>query len=135
MRPILLEARQLVCGPEIQQVSLAVRAGSLVSLLGPGTAKLIRILGFLEPPESGELYVEGRWIPPHELAEGRKLAGFDPASRPRILLADRPADLDGLLALHARGQTVVYATLDPLAAARAQELYRLRDGRLYRLNE
>lgn len=142
MKRILLEARAITHGRLLQGIHLSLAEGSLVAILarpGAGAEQLLRILALLEEPEGGQLYLECRLmtrLPAHEREEARqRLVGFDPALRPRILLAQDPIHLDDLLARRARGQTILYATGDPLAAAAAQEVYRLRDGALYRLND
>jgi ABC-type lipoprotein export system ATPase subunit len=142
MQKVILEARAITRAPWLHAVSLRVAEGSLVAILdrpGAGAEHLLRILALLEEPQSGQLYLEGRLmtgLPPQEREEARRrLVAFDPALRPRILLAHHPAHLDDLLRHHAQGQTLLYTTHDPMAAAAAQAVYRLRHGTLYNLLE
>lgn len=142
MKRTLLEARQITHGRLLRGIHLSLREGSLVAILarpGPGPGQLLRILALLEEPESGQLYLEYRLmtgLPAQEREEARlRLVGFDRALQPRILLAQEPTNLNDLLGQNARGQTILYTTSDPVAAAAAHEVYRLRDGALYRLND
>ena len=59
-----------------QELDLAVRAGAFVSVVGPsgcGKTSLLRVVGNLEEPSSGEILVHGR--PPRE-ARLRREVGF-----------------------------------------------------------
>ncbi|HEX4439773.1 MAG TPA: ABC transporter ATP-binding protein [Thermoanaerobaculia bacterium] len=49
--------------PAVRSVSLAVRAGEFVALQGPsgsGKTTLLNLLGLLDRPDSGEVFLEGR---------------------------------------------------------------------------
>lgn len=142
IKPVLLLARGIARAPWLMAVDLSLTEGSLVAILarpGAGAERLLRILALLEEPDSGELYLEGRLmtgLPAPEREEARRhLIGFDPTRAPRILLFSDPIDLSDLLRRIAGGQTILYATSDPLTAAAAHQIYRLGGGSLYRLQE
>jgi ABC-type nitrate/sulfonate/bicarbonate transport system ATPase subunit len=59
--------------PAIANVSLAVRAGEIVSIVGPsgcGKTTLLRMIQGLETPTSGELTIEGRKVGPGSVSSG-----------------------------------------------------------------
>jgi ABC-type lipoprotein export system ATPase subunit len=69
--PPLLEARDVsrsyrlgeALVPAVRSVSIAIRAGEFIALQGPsgsGKTTLLNLLGLLDRPDSGAVYLEGR---------------------------------------------------------------------------
>lgn len=116
--------------------------GDLIAVLGEprsGKTTLLRILGLLEQPTSGQLWFENRLIsglPACELNELRRTQiSLEIAHPAPLLLVDEPspAYCASLVERSAAGQTVLFCTTDPLLASRASSIYRLRNGLLHRL--
>lgn len=126
VRKLLLQAMFIARRPHLADVSLRIYAGDFVAILGsPGSGKttLLRILGLLEPPDSGDLFLEGR------LVTGLPHGALEPL--PLLLVDDpTPDTLTMLRRLNLGGQTVVMATADPELAAHGRTLHLLRDGTL-----
>lgn len=139
MQKILLEARRVTRRGVLKSIDLTVYEGDCTAILGApgaGGSTLLRILGFQEPPDSGDLLWLGRLITPGTpadlaamQAEVRLVTGGGPwpDPLPRLLLADEP---DGALVGQGlpRGRTLVLATKDPEVAVLGDRLFRLQDG-------
>jgi ribose transport system ATP-binding protein len=89
---VLLEVRGLRRLPEVRGVSLTVHAGEIVGLgglVGSGRTELLRLIYGLEQPEEGEVYVEGKRLPPNRtdraIAAGLGLAPEDRKSEGLLL--------------------------------------------------
>lgn len=149
MRLHLMEGRRLISAhtpgaePVLRGASLIIRQGDLIAVLGaPHTGKstLLRILGLLDRPASGQLWLANRLItdlPEAELAALRRTQiSLAIMSSAPLLLVDEPSP-DGVSLLVDRnrsGQTALFCTADPRLASRAPVIYRLRNGLLHRLD-
>lgn len=171
IKDVVLEARDVWKGYRnetsdrqwvLRGIDIEVMKGDFIALLGePGTGKsvLLRVLGFQEPPDRGEVRFEGRLVGrggASELAAMRDervllVAGATsgevievaPGGRMAAILIDEPLDLfqsngDGvmleqILGLNRSGVAVVVATREPTVAARAGVIYKLADGKLMKL--
>jgi len=90
---VMLEVRDVRRLPEVRSVSLQVRAGEIVGLgglVGSGRTELLRMIYGLEAPESGEVRVGGRPLPPGRPARAIAAGlGLAPADRhPQGLLLE-----------------------------------------------
>jgi len=62
--------------PAVNDVSLRINKGDFISIIGPsgsGKTTLVNLLGFLDNPTSGELFLEGRSI----FSDGKRLSERD----------------------------------------------------------
>ena len=82
---VLLEVREARRLPEVRGVSLQVRAGEVVGLgglVGSGRTELLRLIYGLDPPDSGEVLIEGKKLrsnsPRHAIRRGLGLAPGGP---------------------------------------------------------
>ncbi|MDX6504797.1 MAG: ribose transport system ATP-binding protein, partial [Gaiellaceae bacterium] len=89
---VLLEARDLRRLPAVRGVSLEVRAGEVVGLgglVGSGRTELLRLIYGLDQPETGEVLMEGKRLPPNRPAlairHGLGLAPEDRKSQALVL--------------------------------------------------
>ena len=143
----------------LKKINLELMEGEFASILGEpagGKSTLLRILGFLELPDKGEVYFQGRLV--GEIG-GKELehmradkvwsvnSYLPPKTPPRDLAAvllDKPANLlkpnsgNSLLAqirhFNSIGITVVIATRDPAVASYATSIYKLSEGEAVKLN-
>ena len=63
---VVLEVRDLSRLPDVKPASFEVRAGEVLGiggLVGSGRTELLRLIYGLEPPDSGEVHVDGRRLP------------------------------------------------------------------------
>jgi len=167
MEEAILEARGIWrgCGVPggvtrwvLRGVDLVIMRGDFVAILGAaGTGKsaLLRVLGFYDIPERGEVYFEGRLIGrggPRELEAMRrdkvwlvsKPVNTAEAEGPQVVLVDEPMRftsehaitrmLEVIRRLNLSGIAVVVATRSPAMASRARLIYKLSDGKVMRLN-
>jgi len=143
----------------LKKVDLKLKEGEFVSILGApaeGKSTLLKILGFLETPDKGEVYFQGRLVGEiggKELEYMRKqrvwLVNYSlpaqtlPPNLAAVLL-DKPAGLlkstpNNYLLSHirhfnSRGITVVMATRDPVEASCATSIYKLSKGNIAKIN-
>jgi ribose transport system ATP-binding protein len=89
---VLLEARGLRRLPMVRGVSLEVRAGEVLGiggLVGSGRSELLRLIYGIDPPDEGEVLIEGRPLPPKRadraIAAGLGLAPEDRKSQGLLL--------------------------------------------------
>jgi ribose transport system ATP-binding protein len=89
---VLLEARGLRRLPMVRGVSLEVRAGEVLGLgglVGSGRSELLRLIYGIDPPDDGEVLIEGRRLPPNRadraIAAGLGLAPEDRKSQGLLL--------------------------------------------------
>ena len=89
---ILLEVRDIKRLPDVRGVSLQVHAGEVVGLgglVGSGRTELLRLVYGLDPPETGEVLVEGKRLPPNRpdlaIRRGLGLAPEDRKSQALVL--------------------------------------------------
>ena len=62
--------------PAVNEISLQINKGDFISIIGPsgsGKTTLVNLLGFLDNPTSGELFLEGRSI----FSQGKRLSERD----------------------------------------------------------
>ncbi|MBX6390017.1 MAG: ABC transporter ATP-binding protein [Frankia sp.] len=115
-------------------VALAARLSGLTRRAAVQRARdLLDVLGLLERADALPSTLSGGQR--QRLAIARALAGS-----PTLLLADEPTGaldsagakevLDLFTRLHARGQTIVMVTHDPMVAAGAQRIVTMRDGQI-----
>jgi ribose transport system ATP-binding protein len=114
---VLLEARDMRRLPAVRGVSLEVRAGEVLGLgglVGSGRSELLRLIYGIDDPEQGEVFVEGKRLPPDRpdraIAAGLGLAPEDRKSQGLLLdwsqtknvtLADLGRFVRGLLSVRA----------------------------------
>ena len=103
---VVLDVRGLRRLPEVRSVSLQVRAGEVVGLgglVGSGRTELLRLIYGLDTPDAGEVWVDGKRLPPgrpaRAIAAGLGLAPEDRKSQGLLLLWSQTknvslADLD-----------------------------------------
>lgn len=141
-------------------VNLKVLEGEFISILGKpdeGKSTLLKILGFLELPDKGAVYFQGRLV-------GESGAGeLEHMHNDRVCLIDRPVSakqiimpteknlavvlidkpdafinhgtlLTNINYLNSCGIAVVLATRKPLLASRATSIYKLSGGKIEKLN-
>ena len=143
----------------LKKINLEFMEGEFVSILGNpagGKSTLLKILGFLTPPDRGEVYFQGRLIGEtggKELEQMRvdkvwSVSSSLPIQTPpkdlAAVLLDKPVNLlksnpnNSLLAqirhFNSLGITVVMATQDPAVAAYATSIYKLSEGEAVKLN-
>jgi ribose transport system ATP-binding protein len=89
---VLLEVRGARRLPAVRDVSLEVRAGEVVGLgglVGSGRSELLRLIYGLDPPDAGEVLVEGKRLPPNRpgtaIRRGLGLAPEDRKSQALVL--------------------------------------------------
>ena len=89
---VLLEVRDARRLPEVRGVSLQVHAGEVVGLgglVGSGRTELLRLIYGLDPPDSGEVLIEGKKLrsrsPRHAIRRGLGLAPEDRKSQALVL--------------------------------------------------
>ncbi|TMG21513.1 MAG: ATP-binding cassette domain-containing protein [Chloroflexi bacterium] len=145
----------------VNDVSLGVHAGEMLAIVGPsgaGKTTLLGLLGGVEEPDSGQIFVGGRNLlrlgaaerlalrrrfRPHELSGGeqqRVALARAMVKSPLVLLADEPTgqlDSDTGLAMFtllremaASGTAVIMATHDDALVEGADRVLGLADGRI-----
>jgi ribose transport system ATP-binding protein len=89
---VLLEVRGMRKLPAVRGVSLEVHAGEVVGLgglVGSGRSELLRLIYGMDTPEEGEVYVDGKRLPPDRpdraIAAGLGLAPEDRKSQGLLL--------------------------------------------------
>jgi ribose transport system ATP-binding protein len=89
---VLLEVRGLRRLPMVRGVSFEVRAGEVLGLgglVGSGRSELLRLIYGIDPPEEGEVLIEGKRLPPNRpdraIAAGLGLAPEDRKSQGLLL--------------------------------------------------
>jgi ribose transport system ATP-binding protein len=89
---VVLEVRDLKRLPDVRGVSLEVRAGEVVGLgglVGSGRTELLRLVYGLDPPDEGEVLLEGRKLRPNRpdlaIRRGLGLAPEDRKSQALVL--------------------------------------------------
>jgi ribose transport system ATP-binding protein len=89
---VLLEVRGLRRLPMVRGVSLEVRAGEVLGLgglVGSGRSELLRLIYGIDPPEEGEVLIEGKRLAPNRpdraIAAGLGLAPEDRKSQGLLL--------------------------------------------------
>ncbi len=89
---VLLEVRDAKRLPAVRGVSLQVRAGEVVGLgglVGSGRTELLRLVYGLDPPDSGEVFIEGERLGPNNpgraIRRGLGLAPEDRKSQALVL--------------------------------------------------
>jgi len=143
----------------LKKINLEVMEGEFASILGEpagGKSTLLRLLGFLELPDRGGVYFQGRLVGEiggkemeHMRANkvwsvNRQLPLQTPPKDLAAVLLDKPARLlksesgNSLLAqiyhFNSMGITVVMATRDPAIASYATSIYKLSEGEAVKLN-
>ncbi len=143
----------------LKKVDLKLKEGEFISILGApaeGKSTLLKILGFLETPDKGEIYFQGRLVGEigvKELKHMRKervwlVDSYLPTQilppNLAVVLLDEPAGLPkstpgNYLLSHIRhfndcGIAVVMATLDPVKASCATSIYKLSKGKIAKIN-
>ena len=82
---VILEVKNLSKRGNFDDVSFTLRKGEVLGitgLVGAGRTETVRALFGLNPPDSGEMYLEGKRIDPKSPAEAQKLGiAFVPESR------------------------------------------------------
>lgn len=149
MRRLLLRAVRLGTDPAhrampLRDVSLRIFEGDLLAILGPpgsGKSGLLRILGLLDRPATGDIFLEGRLVTglsDADLAELRRttVAYVPPGCTalptcPLLLVDDpTPEQIPVLKRLNDHGQSGAFATANPELAAHGTHICRLASGRL-----
>jgi ribose transport system ATP-binding protein len=89
---VLLEVRGMRRLPMVRGVSFEVRAGEVLGLgglVGSGRSELLRLIYGIDPPEEGEVLIEGKRLPPNRpdraIAAGLGLAPEDRKSQGLLL--------------------------------------------------
>jgi ribose transport system ATP-binding protein len=89
---VLLEVRGIRGLPEVRGVSFEVRAGEVLGLgglVGSGRSELLRLIYGIDPPDEGEVLIEGRRLAPNRpdkaIAAGLGLAPEDRKSQGLLL--------------------------------------------------
>ena len=146
----------------LKGLNLKLLEGDFISILGrPATGKstLLKIMSFLELPDKGEVYFQGRLVGKSGAEE------LDQMRRERIWLIENYISADQLTAsiggklsamlldepngllkhkpgnslfknigyLNSRGIAVLAATSDPVAASRAPSIYKLSGGKIVKI--
>ena len=109
--PVVLEARGLTRGRELDDVSLAVRAGEIVGLaglVGSGRTEVARAIFGADPLEHGEVRLEGRPI---------RVRGPRQAARHGIAMLPESRKEQGLVMMRSVRENVTLPTLDDYARA------------------
>lgn len=142
-------------------VHLEILEGDFIAILGgpaSGKTSLLKVLSFRQAPQKGAVYFEGRLVgrsgskeleqmtservwfvegPMHGdeiiMDEGTRLAAVL-LDEPGVLLYPENDLLEQIYALNRLGVAVVVATRDPEVASRASLIYKLREGKLEKLN-
>ena len=146
----------------LKGLNLKLLEGDFISILGrPGSGKstLLKIMSFLELPDKGEVYFQGRlvgksgaeeldqmhseriWLIEHYITANLVTASM--GGKLAAVLLDEP---DGLLKykpdhllfknfdyLNSRGIAVVTSTRDPVAASHAPSIYKLSGGKIVKI--
>lgn len=141
-------------------VNLKVLEGEFVSILGKpdaGKSTLLKTLGFLELPDKGAVYFQGRLVGKSDAGElehmhNEKVCLIDqPVSAKQIIMSavknfavvliDKPdglIDYGNLLTnisyLNSCGIAVVLATSKAVLASRATSIYKLSGGKIEKIN-
>ncbi len=151
----------------LKEVNLEFWEGEFISILGKpdsGKSTLLKVLSFLEAPDQGEVYFQGRLVGEsgaEELAHMQKeriwlIDYLNPAKTlPQnlaVVLLDNPHAFPEpplypplnpeaanplfsyIRYLNSRGITVVMTTRDPVEASRAASIYKLHRGKVDKLN-
>ncbi len=146
----------------LKKLNLEFLEGEFVSILGEsgeGKSTLLKLLSFIEPPDKGGVYFQGRlvgkngeeemeymrsnrvWLidgslPTKKLPE--KIAAVlldEPAAFVNSKLNPEPGNrlLTYILYLNSCNITVIIATSDPLVASRANSIHKLSKGKIDKL--
>ena len=143
----------------LKKVDLKLKEGEFISILGApaeGTSILLKVLGFLETPDKGEVYFQGRLVGEiggKELEYTRNqriwLVNYSLPAQPlppnlAAVLLDKPVGLlkstpDNYLLSRIRhfndcGIAVVMATRDPVEASCAASIYKISKGKIAKIN-
>ena len=152
------------CSWVLKKLNLEFLEGEFVSILGQsgeGKSTLLKLLSFIEPPDKGEVYFQGRLVGKSGEEEMeymrskrvRLIDGSFPAKKlPEkiaVVLLDEPAAfvdskldpgpgnrlLTYILYLNSCGITVIIATSDPFVASCATSIHKLSKGELEKLTD
>lgn len=143
----------------LKKINLELMEGEFASILGEpagGKSTLLRILGFLELPDRGEVYFQGRLVGEigdkemeHMRADkvwsvNSQLPLQTPPKDLAAVLLDKPAHLlkpnsrnsllEQIRHFNSMGITVVVTTRDPAVASYATSIYKLSEGEAVKLN-
>lgn len=107
-QPVVLEAESVSCGPRLRDVTISLRAGEImgvVGLVGSGRTRLCRVLSGAEKPTSGRLRLRGNQVafttPRRAIAHGVALIPEDRKHQGLSLSAPLAWNLC-LMAMHRR---------------------------------